>query len=150
MGCQFWVHPPPPGSTDRGVIETSLKTSFSRSHFSLFSPIPMHWANPTYSSGEKAWQGRDQPALQAKITGLITRKVGFFSFQFRIVLAVLPVLKERRLAIPLSASLKLSFWGSNPQIGDQIRPSVWINRLAKVAWYDLFRLFLQKLKTIYT
>ena len=26
-------------STDRGIIETSLKTSFSRSHFSLFSPI---------------------------------------------------------------------------------------------------------------
>ena len=27
-------------STDRGIIETSLKTSFSRSLFSLFSPIP--------------------------------------------------------------------------------------------------------------
>ena len=28
-------------STDRGIIETTLKISFSRSHFSLFSPIPI-------------------------------------------------------------------------------------------------------------
>ena len=28
-------------TTDRGIIDTSLKTSFSPSHFSLFSPIPI-------------------------------------------------------------------------------------------------------------
>ena len=35
----------------------------------------------------KAWRRRDQPALQAKITGLMiftSRNVGFFPFQFRI------------------------------------------------------------------
>ena len=84
-----------------------------------------------------------------------SRNVGFFPFQFRIVLTVLPFFKERLLAISLSASLKLSFWGSSPREFChyiKIWPSVWINRLAKVimTWYDLFRLFLQRLKTIYT
>ena len=82
-----------------------------------------------------------------------SRNVGFFPFQCRIVLTVLPFFKERLLAISLSASLKLSFWGSSPREFChyiKIWPSVWINRLAKVTWYDLFRLFLQRLKTIYT
>ena len=140
-------------STDLGIIETTLKTSFSRSHFRLF----FFWANlsfpqkrekSTYSSGEKAWRRRDQPALQARITWLMiftSRNVGFFPFQFRIVLAVLRFFKERLLAISLSASLKLSFWGSSPREFChyiKIWPSVWINRLAKVTWYDLFRSFL--------
>ena len=43
-----------------------------------------------------------------------SRNVGFFPFQFRIVLAVLPSFEERRLAIPLSVSLK------NSRFGDQI------------------------------
>lgn len=159
-------------STDRRIIETSLKTSFSRSHFSLFSRIPIEqipafprkgkspgeevepgapgWANPTYSSGEKAWQRRDQPALQAKITGLLiftSRNVGFFPFQFRIVLAALPLFKERHLAIPLSVSLKLSFspafWVSNPREFchyTKIWPSAWINppRESELVWFISF------------
>ena len=118
--------------------------------------FPQKREKSTYSSGEKAWRRRDQPALQARITWLMiftSRNVGFFPFQFRIVLTVLPFFKERLLAISLSASLKLSFWGSSPREFChyiKIWPSVWINRLAKVTWYDLFRLFLQRLKTIYT
>ena len=79
-------------STDRGIIETTLlKTSFSRSHFSLFLPIPIEQipAFPrkekrAYSSGEKAWRRRDEPALQAKITGLMifTSRNVFSRFSF--------------------------------------------------------------------
>ena len=117
----------------------------------------LHSANPSFpqkreNSGGKAWRRRDQPALQAKITGpapdwwsLLLGMWGFYPFQFRIVLTVPPFFKERLLAISLSASLKLSFWGSSPREFChyiKIWPSVWINRLAKVTWYDLFRSFL--------
>ena len=39
-------------STDRGIIETALKTSFSRSHFSLFSPISIQQI-PAFPRKEK-------------------------------------------------------------------------------------------------
>ena len=77
--------------------------------------------------------------------------VGFFPFQFRIVLTVLPSFKERSLAISLSASLKSRF-------GDQVHENFATNQnLAlimnlpprKVTWYDLFRSFLHKLKNLY-
>ena len=132
-------------STDRGIIETSLKTSFSRSHFSLFSPIligqipafprkgksPVEEVDksyvPTYSSVGKAWRRRDQLALQECGVfpfSVSNRSVGFFPFQFRIVLAVLPLFKEQRLAIPLSLRLKLSFWGLNPRVFCHLAASV--------------------------
>ena len=100
-------------------------SSFSGSHFSLFLPILIEQISAfprkekrVRTVQERAWRRRDQPALQAKITWLMiftSRNVGFFPFQFRIVLTVLPSFKERLLAISLSASLKLSFWGSSPR-----------------------------------
>ena len=76
-----------------------------------------------------------------------SRNVGFFPFQFRIVLAALPLFKERHLAIPLSVSLKLSFspafWVSNPREFchyTKIWPSVWINppRESDLVWFISF------------
>ena len=45
--------------TDRGIIETTLKTSFSRSHFSLFSPIPIEQI-PAFPRKEKRVRTRSR------------------------------------------------------------------------------------------
>ena len=146
-------------NTDREIVETSLKTLFSRSHFGLFSPIKpwgRGWAKRDVGVTNRRYKRRS-PDWWSLLLGMwgfsrfsfesffTSRNVGFFPFQFRIVLTVLPFFKERLLAISLSASLKLSFWWSSPRKFChciKIWPTVWINRLAKVTWYDLFRSFL--------